>query len=59
MTQKLHFKTFAGNPVAMIQGLTTVEIIDDEQIQRRALEVGSYLKERPVDVLDATLWSLG
>lgn len=59
MTQKLHFNTFAGNPVAMIQGLTTLEIIDDEQIHRRALDVGSYLKERLVDVLDATLWSLG
>ena len=44
--QKLHFNTFAGNPVSMIQALTTLEIIDAEQLQKRAREVGGYLKER-------------
>ncbi len=50
MKQKLHFNTFGGNPVSMIQGLTTLEIIDDEDLQRNALEVGGSLKERLVDL---------
>ncbi|MCH7591509.1 MAG: aminotransferase class III-fold pyridoxal phosphate-dependent enzyme, partial [Planctomycetes bacterium] len=50
MKQKLHFNTFGGNPVSMIQGLTTLEIIDDENLQRNALEVGGYLKERLLDL---------
>jgi len=50
LTQKLHFNTFAGNPVAMIQGLTTLEIIEEEQLQRRAHEVGAYLKARLIDL---------
>ncbi|MCP4246258.1 MAG: aminotransferase class III-fold pyridoxal phosphate-dependent enzyme, partial [bacterium] len=50
MAQKLHFNTFGGNPVSMIQGLTTLEIIDAEGLQKNALEVGTYLKERFVDL---------
>jgi len=50
MAQKLHFNTFGGNPVAMIQGLTTLEIIDDEKVQETAHQVGGYLKERLVDL---------
>ncbi len=50
MTQKLHFNTFAGNPVSMIQGLTTLEIIDSEGVQENAREVGAYLEERLIDL---------
>jgi len=50
MKQKLHFNTFGGNPVSMIQGLTTLEIIDSENIQKHAHEVGGYLKERLIDL---------
>ena len=36
MGQKLHFNTFAGQPVAMMQGLKTLEVIDDENLQQRS-----------------------
>ncbi|MCG8409435.1 MAG: aspartate aminotransferase family protein [Phycisphaerales bacterium] len=41
---KLHFNTFGGNPVQAIQGLTTLEIIDEEGIQQNARDVGEQLK---------------
>lgn len=50
MKQKLYFNTFGGNPVSIMAGLTTLEIIDDENLQRNALEVGGYLKERLIDL---------
>lgn len=50
LKQKLHFNTFAGNPVAMIQGLTTLEILDADDVPRTARDVGGYLKERLVDL---------
>jgi alanine-glyoxylate transaminase/(R)-3-amino-2-methylpropionate-pyruvate transaminase len=46
MKERLYFNTFGGNPVSMVQGLTTLEIVDDENIQQNALDVGGYLKER-------------
>ncbi len=45
LSERLHFNTFAGQPVAMIQGIKTLEVIDDENIQQRANKVGGYLKE--------------
>jgi alanine-glyoxylate transaminase / (R)-3-amino-2-methylpropionate-pyruvate transaminase len=39
-----HFNTFAHNPVAMTQGLATLEVIDEENLQQNAKEVGGYLK---------------
>ena len=50
MAQKVHFNTFGGNPVSMIQGLTTLEIIDSEGLQQNALEIGTYLRERLLDL---------
>lgn len=50
LTERLHFNTFGGNPVSMAQGLATLDIIDDEQIQQRAYDVGGYLKERLTDL---------
>jgi alanine-glyoxylate transaminase/(R)-3-amino-2-methylpropionate-pyruvate transaminase len=44
MTGKLHFNTFAGNPVQATYGLATLEIIDSEGIQANALKVGTRLK---------------
>ncbi len=52
MTQKLHFNTFAGNPVSMIQGLTTLEIIDEDNVQAHAHRVGGHLKERLIALKD-------
>lgn len=44
MTNRIHFNTFGGNPVSMVQGLATLEIIDVENIQKNAKEIGSYLR---------------
>jgi len=46
LTQKLHFNTFGGNPVSMIQGLTTLEILDEEHLLDNARDVGAELKQR-------------
>ena len=45
LTQRIHFNTFGGNPVSMIQGLTTLEIIDAEGIQENALKIGGQIKD--------------
>ena len=34
----------------MTQGLATLEVIDDENIQQNALEVGTHLKEALIDL---------
>jgi alanine-glyoxylate transaminase/(R)-3-amino-2-methylpropionate-pyruvate transaminase len=44
MTNRVHFNTFGGNPVSMIQGLATLEDIDEEGIQQNAMNVGTHLK---------------
>jgi alanine-glyoxylate transaminase/(R)-3-amino-2-methylpropionate-pyruvate transaminase len=44
MKNRVHFNTFGGNPISMTQGLATIEIIDEENIQQNALEVGNHLK---------------
>lgn len=44
MKRKLHFNTFGGNPVSAISGLAVLEIIDEEQIQQRASDIGAYLR---------------
>jgi alanine-glyoxylate transaminase/(R)-3-amino-2-methylpropionate-pyruvate transaminase len=44
MTNRIHFNTYGGNPVSMIQGLATLEVIDEEGIQENALKVGQFLK---------------
>ncbi|RMF80985.1 MAG: aspartate aminotransferase family protein [Planctomycetota bacterium] len=46
MTQRVHFNTFGGNPVSTLSGLATLEIIDEEQIQQNARQVGGYLKDK-------------
>jgi alanine-glyoxylate transaminase/(R)-3-amino-2-methylpropionate-pyruvate transaminase len=50
MKNKVHFNTFGGNPISMTQGLATIEVIDEENIQQNALEVGNYLKDALLDL---------
>jgi len=50
MTHRIHFNTFAGNPVSMAQGLATLEVIDAEKLQENAFRVGTHLKERLVEL---------
>lgn len=52
MANRIHFNTFGGNPISMTQGLATLEVIDEQNIQRNALEVGSYLKDRLLELAD-------
>jgi 4-aminobutyrate aminotransferase-like enzyme/Ser/Thr protein kinase RdoA (MazF antagonist) len=38
------FSTFGGNPVACAAGLAVLKIVEEENLQARALRVGNYLK---------------
>jgi len=38
-----YFNTFGGNPVSCAIGLAVLEVIETEQLQANALEVGNYL----------------
>jgi len=52
MKNRIHFNTFGGNPISMTQGLATLEVIDAENIQQNALEVGTHLKNRLLELQD-------
>jgi alanine-glyoxylate transaminase/(R)-3-amino-2-methylpropionate-pyruvate transaminase len=52
MKNRVHFNTFGGNPVSMTQGLATLEVIDEENIQQNALQVGTHLKNRLLELQD-------
>jgi alanine-glyoxylate transaminase/(R)-3-amino-2-methylpropionate-pyruvate transaminase len=52
MGKRLHFNTFGGNPVSSLQGLATLEIIDEEKIQQRAKELGAFLKSGLIALQD-------
>jgi 4-aminobutyrate aminotransferase-like enzyme/Ser/Thr protein kinase RdoA (MazF antagonist) len=38
-----YFNTYAGNPVSMAAGLAVLDVIENEQMQQHAKEVGEYL----------------
>jgi alanine-glyoxylate transaminase/(R)-3-amino-2-methylpropionate-pyruvate transaminase len=44
MKNRVHFNTYGGNPISMTQGLATLEVIDNENIQQNARDVGKHLK---------------
>ena len=50
MKNRIHFNTFGGNPISMTQGLATLEVIDQENIQQNAKEVGTQLKNRLLEL---------
>lgn len=41
-----YFNTFGGNPVSCIIGLTVLDVIQEENLQQNAYEVGEYLKKK-------------
>jgi 4-aminobutyrate aminotransferase-like enzyme/Ser/Thr protein kinase RdoA (MazF antagonist) len=47
-----YFNTFGGNPVSMIAGLTVLDVIQEEELQKNALEVGSYLLDGLKKLMD-------
>jgi alanine-glyoxylate transaminase / (R)-3-amino-2-methylpropionate-pyruvate transaminase len=52
MANRIHFNTFGGNPVSVTQGLATLDVIDRDNIQENAKNVGAHLKERLQDLQD-------
>jgi len=52
MKNRIHFNTYGGNPVSMTQGLATLEVIDQENIQENARVVGTHLKDRLTALAD-------
>ncbi len=41
-----YFNTYGGNPVSMATGLAVLDIIENENMQAHALEVGNYFMEQ-------------
>lgn len=41
-----YFNTFGGNPVSAVIGKTVLEVIQKENLQENALQVGNYLKQQ-------------
>ena len=39
------FNTFGGNPVACAAGIAVLTVVEEENLQQRALRVGNYLKK--------------
>jgi acetylornithine aminotransferase len=39
-----HASTFGGNPLACAAALTTLEVIEEEQLLENAMEVGDYMR---------------
>ena len=52
MTKRLHFNTFGGNPVSVLQGLSVLEIVDEENLQLRSKSVGAHLREKLCELQD-------
>ena len=44
LTQRIHFNTFGGNPVAMAAGLAVLDILEEDGLQENARVVGARLK---------------
>ncbi|MEM7085275.1 MAG: aminotransferase class III-fold pyridoxal phosphate-dependent enzyme [Bacteroidota bacterium] len=44
------FNTFGGNPVSMAIGRTVLDVINDENLQQKALQVGSFLKSELINL---------
>ena len=40
------FSSYGGNPVSCAIGLAVLEVIEEEELQKNALETGSYLKQK-------------
>lgn len=52
LANRIHFNTYGGNPISMAQGLATLEVIDNENIQQRAHTIGGHLKNRLLELQD-------
>lgn len=43
--QAHYFNTFGGNPVSSAAGLAVLDVIEEEQLQQNALQVGNYIRQ--------------
>src|SRR5580698_1688124 len=43
LTQRVHFNTFGGNPVASAQGNAVLEVIERENLQANSLRMGAFI----------------
>ena len=43
LTQRVHFNTFGGNPVASAQGKAVLEVIERENLQANSLKLGGFI----------------
>lgn len=50
LTRRSYFNTFGGNPVCTAAGLAVLKVIEKEKLQENALVVGSYLKQRLIEL---------
>ncbi|HVS65466.1 MAG TPA: aspartate aminotransferase family protein [Thermoanaerobaculia bacterium] len=44
LTERIHFNTFAGNPMAMAMGRAVLDVIEEEELQKNAHERGARLR---------------
>jgi alanine-glyoxylate transaminase/(R)-3-amino-2-methylpropionate-pyruvate transaminase len=51
LTQRIHFNTFGGNPVSMAAGLAVLDIIEEDELQQNAREMGGRLKAGLQDLM--------
>lgn len=52
LTRRCYFNTFGGNPVCTAAGLAVLKVIEKEKLQENAHVVGSYLKDRLLNLKD-------
>ena len=45
LARKLHFNTFGGNPVSVTHGLATLQVLDEDNVQQHARDIGAYFKD--------------
>src|SRR5207248_10058825 len=43
LAKRIHFNTFGGNPVVCAQGKAVMEVIEKENLQANALNMGNYV----------------
>lgn len=52
MRGKVHFNTYGGNPVSMVQGLGVLEALEKYNYAHNAKVVGDYLKEKLLELME-------
>lgn len=52
MRGKVHFNTYGGNPVSMVQGLGVLEVLEKYNYAHNAKVLGDYLKEKLLELME-------